>query len=121
MPLVHRIPALILLTAFIAGGLVAPAVHQAEHALEYQRRAEASRLAHAGHVHDGDPALETGPALGAAHTPCLLCHIRWDSTVDALFAPVPGLLSVPYAGATPSEPPSAALQHLPIRGPPAVA
>ncbi|HLT47261.1 MAG TPA: hypothetical protein VK002_08545 [Rubricoccaceae bacterium] len=116
----RRTPAhsLLLLAAFVLGGLVAPSLHQARHAAE--RAAERAEHVAAGHHHhtaaDAHPAEADAPCPEPA-TPnlhCVLCHgvslalpaapagvltparkvrLEADSRARATSA-VPGLLSI---------------------------
>jgi len=118
----HRISAVFVLLAFVAGGLVGPAVHQAEHGLEHAETQE-HIAAQTDHVHvEGVAVFSVSlDGLSGEHVHCTLClptkHWR---------APIPAALSVvvndrSFAPQRPVAPSTVVLALLPIRGPPAVA
>ena len=74
MPLVSRISAAFALLAFVAGGLVGPVLHRAEHGLDHaaERQHIAAQTAHV-HV-DGIAAFTVSlDGLGDEHAHCMLC------------------------------------------------
>ena len=119
MPSIRRMPEIVLLAAFVAGGLIAPAVHQLEHAVDNRRQMEAAHRAHAGHDHDDWPALEADVDQANGHSPCPLCLVRWTSVLNGL-AGVPVLEAASHMRSADERSPSAACTHLSIRAPPAL-
>lgn len=122
MTLTHRLSAVFALLAFVAGGLVGPAVHQAEHGLMHAETREHA-AAQTDHVHvEGIEAFTVSlDGIGDEHVHCTLClptkHWR---------APVPATPSVlvndrSFAPQRPVAPATVVLALLPIRGPPTVA
>ncbi len=120
MNFARRTAALVLLATFVAGGFVAPVLHEGRHALEQQREAEASLLAHVGHIHGDRARVEGALDAGPEHDLCLLCHLRWSMVVSDGSAPASSAdgTHVPIAAQGVL---TVALALLSIRGPPAAA
>lgn len=111
---------MILLATFVAGGIVAPMLHEARHVLEQSRKVEATARAHAGHAHSDGVSLETTVDVGAKHAFCVLCTFRWSSEVSGSSDPIRNevvSLVVPASEGISSR----FVEHISIRGPPALA
>lgn len=122
MSFAHRISAVFALLAFVAGGLVGPAVHRVEHGLAHEETRQHA-AAQTDHVHvEGVAAFTVSlDGLGGEHIHCTLClptkHLRSD------LPPAPSLFANDrsFAPQRPVAPATVVLALLPIRGPPAVA
>ena len=118
----RRISALLALAAFVAGGLVAPAVHRAAHGIEHAEIRQ-HIAAQTDHVHvEGVAAFTVSlDGLGSEHAHCTLCLPTQHG-----HAPIPALpllvtTNRSFAPQHPAAPATVVLALLPIRGPPAVA
>jgi hypothetical protein len=122
MTLPYRISASFALLAFVAGGLVGPAVHRAEHGLAHEETRQ-HVAAQTDHVHIDGVTAFTVPldGLGGEHAHCALClpTKHWRAPVPAA---QPALaIDRAFAPQRPVAPATVVLALLPIRGPPAVA
>ncbi|MDX1530960.1 MAG: hypothetical protein R3362_05485 [Rhodothermales bacterium] len=119
MTLRHRLSALLLLAAFAAGGLVAPAVHRAEHGLAHHERA-AHAAAQADHVHADFTAFSEALTGLERHAPCFLCLPTPQAPALLPAAPAPFAAVQSAAPLLPARPAGLSSPLRPIRGPPAV-
>jgi hypothetical protein len=118
-PRLRSLAACFALVALVGGGLVAPALHQAAHGLEYAHRAEAA-AAQTDHVHTDDVGFTVSLDGHWPDEPCLLC-VAPHAALLIGSAPAPIAADPIPAQARPIAPATAVLALLPIRGPPAVA
>lgn len=122
MTLTHRLSAAFALLAFVAGGLVGPAVHRAEHGLAHED-ARQHVAAQTDHVHiEGVAAFTVSlDGIGGEHIHCTLClpTKHWRAPVPA--TPLVLVNDRSFTPQRPVAPATVVLALLPIRGPPAVA
>jgi|GEM_PF-6880985 len=115
---VNRIGALFLLAIFMVGGMVAPQVHQIQHAHELHAHEQAT-VDGTGHTHSDLPAVSTAPqSYVHLEVGCFLCSglSAWEVQEHVSIIPgrliwtindVPGALSLPLVSL-----------YCPVRGPP---
>jgi hypothetical protein len=122
MPLAHRTSAFLALLAFVAGGLVGPAVHRAEHGLAHEETRQ-HIAAQSDHVHVEGLAAFTASldGLGGEHVHCVLCLPTKHLRAPADPGPVRYAADWRFVPQRPVAPATVVLALLPIRGPPAVA
>lgn len=118
----RRISAVFALLAFVAGGLVGPAVHRAEHGLAHEETRQHA-AAQTDHVHiEGVAAFTVSlDGLGGEHVHCALCLPTKHWRAPLMAAPSVLVNDLSFAPQRPVAPATVVLALLPIRGPPAVA
>ncbi len=115
---IRRLYALALLAAFAAGGVVAPAVHHAEHGLAHAERAEAA-AAHTAHVHADEAAFtEALPHGLTEHGLCIVCAPRPLVETWLAEAPAPAVAEAPSLYTAPVTFGTTSRAACSIRGPP---